>query len=48
MELKYCEYIDSEIINQSHSEVDFDSEFWKNLKNNEQTETKKSKTYTYV
>ena len=48
MGIKHCEYVDSEIMNQSHSEVDFDSELWQNLKNSEQAKTKKSKTYVYV
>jgi len=45
MGIKHCEYIDSEIINSSHTEVDFDSEFWQRIRNNEQSETMKSKTY---
>ena len=48
MEIKHCEYVDSEIINLNHTEVDFDSEFWQKLHNNEQAEVKKSKTYAYV
>ena len=45
MGIKHYEYIDSEIINSSHTEVDFDSEFWQGIRNNEQSETMKSKTY---
>ena len=48
MGIKYCEFVNPKIINQSHNEADFDSEFWQEIKNNEQTETKKSKTYAYV
>ncbi len=47
MGIKYCEFVDPKIIGLSHSEVDFDSEYWKKIKNNEQAETKKSKTYAY-
>lgn len=47
MGIKYCEYIDLNIINQCHNEVDFDSDKW--IKTNDtQSETKKSKTYAYV
>ena len=45
MGIKHCKYVDSEIMNQSHSEVDFDSQ---NLKNSEQAKTKKSKTYAHM
>lgn len=48
MGIKYCEFVDPKVINQSHNEVDFDSEFWQEFRNNEQVETKKSKTYAYV
>jgi hypothetical protein len=48
MGIKHCEFVDPEIINLSHSEVDFDSEYWQKIQNNDQAETKKSKTYAYV
>ena len=48
MGIKHCEFVDPEIINLSHSEVDFDSEYWQKIQNNDQAETKKSKTYVYV
>ncbi|PKY28722.1 hypothetical protein RhiirB3_391270 [Rhizophagus irregularis] len=32
MGIKRCEFIDPEIINMSHNEVDFDSEFWQEIK----------------
>ncbi|CAB5388430.1 unnamed protein product [Rhizophagus irregularis] len=31
MEIKYCEFINPEIINMSHNEIDFDSEFWQEI-----------------
>ena len=48
MGIKHCEFVDPEIINLSHNEVDFDSEYWQRIRNNDQAETKKSKTYAYV
>ena len=48
MEIKHCEFINPEIINISHNEVDFDSEFWQEIRENKHAETKKSKTYAYV
>ena len=48
MGIKHCEFVDPEIINLYHSEVDFDLEYWQKIKDNEQAETKKSKTYAYI
>uniref|UniRef100_U9T7K8 Uncharacterized protein n=1 Tax=Rhizophagus irregularis (strain DAOM 181602 / DAOM 197198 / MUCL 43194) TaxID=747089 RepID=U9T7K8_RHIID len=48
MGIKHCEFINPEIINISHNEVDFDSEFWQKISKNKHVETKKSKTYTYA
>ena len=48
MEIKYCEFTKPEIINISHNEVDFDSEYWQEIRKNECVETKKAKTYAYV
>jgi len=48
MGIKYCEYIDPNIINQCHGEVDFDSNNWIKIDHNEQAESKRSKTYAYV
>ncbi|GET50862.1 hypothetical protein GLOIN_2v1773466 [Rhizophagus irregularis DAOM 181602=DAOM 197198] len=45
MGIKHCEFINPEIINMSHNEVDFDSEFWQEISKNKHVETKKSKTY---
>ena len=46
MEIKHCEFTKPEVINNmNHSEVDFDSEFWWEIKENEYAESKKSKTY---
>jgi hypothetical protein len=48
MGIKHCEFTNPEIINMSHNEVDFDSEFWQEIRKNKHAETKKSKTYAYV
>lgn len=48
MGIKHCEFVDPKLINQHHKEVDFDSEFWQEIRNNEQAITKQSKTYAYV
>ena len=48
MGIKHCEFVDPEIIDLCHSEVDFDSEYWQKIKDDERVETKKSKTYAYV
>jgi hypothetical protein len=47
MGIKHCEYIDPNIINEYHNEVDFDSDDWIKT-NHKQVESKKSKTYAYV
>ncbi|UZO10974.1 uncharacterized protein OCT59_002551 [Rhizophagus irregularis] len=43
MGIKHCEFINPEIINISHNEVDFDSEFWQKISKNKHVETKKIK-----
>ncbi len=48
MGIKHCEFTNPEIINMNHNEVDFDSEFWQEIRKDEHIETKKSKTYAYV
>jgi hypothetical protein len=47
MGVKHCKFTNPEIIdNMNHSEVDFDSEFWQEIRENEcADESKKSKTY---
>jgi len=48
MGIKHCKFVDPEIIDLHHNEVDFDSEYWQKIKNDEQVESKKSKTYANV
>jgi hypothetical protein len=48
MGIKHCEFTDPKIIaNMNHCEVDFDSEFWREIRENECAESKNSKTYEY-
>ena len=48
MGIKHCEYIDPDVINQNHNEVDFDSNNWIESDYKQVENSKKSKTYTYV
>jgi hypothetical protein len=47
MGIKHCEYVDPNVINQSHCEVDFDSDNWTETEH-KKIESKRSKTYAYV
>ncbi|CAG8641831.1 8336_t:CDS:2 [Funneliformis caledonium] len=37
------EYVNPKLLNLSHKEVDFDSEYWQEISNNDQAETKKQR-----
>lgn len=46
MGIKHCEFTNPKFIdNMNHSEVDFDSDSWQEIRENERAESKKSKTY---
>ena len=46
MGIKHCEFTNPEVIdNMNHCEVDFNSDSWREIRENECAESKKSKTY---